>query len=120
MSRRLRLHCTAAVVATVVLAFGLAPASAEGVYATGAEWTKSSQGEKLAYLLGISNLMSADYELQRKNGAAGGSAIPKLYAGTSDFTIEQTAAAIDAYFAQNPDMLGDSVLDAIWITLVER
>ena len=110
----------AAVVCTLGVAITSAPARADGVYATGVEWKASTENEKLAYVLGISNLMSADFVLQQKGGRAGGSAITEMFTATSDVSVEQAVAAIDAWYAENPDETDDTVLDVIWMTLVER
>ena len=103
------------------LAFGMpTPAAADGQYATGDDWIRSSPVEKYSYILGVSNLMSADYQLQIKNGQASGSAIPELFKAVENVTIEQAVEAIDAYLAENPEVRGSSVLDVIWLALVER
>ncbi len=96
------------------------PLSADGQYVTGKEWTESKKSEKLSYLMGISNLMSADYMLQKKSGRAGGSAIPELYRETANISIEQAMDMIDAWYAANPDEMNETVLDVIWVTIVER
>ncbi len=97
-----------------------APVSADGQYVTGKEWTASKKSEKLSYLMGISNLMSADYMLQKKSGRAGGSAIPELYRETANISIEQAMDMIDAWYAANPEEMNETVLDVIWVTIVER
>ena len=98
-----------------------APAAmADGDFVTGTHWAASKKDEKLAYLLGISNLMSADYALQRKGGKARGSAIPELYEALENVSVEQAAAAIDAWYSANPDRKSEDVLSVIWLTLVEK
>ncbi len=94
--------------------------SADGQYVTGKEWTESKTSEKLSYLMGISNLMSADYMLQKKSGRAGGSAIPELYRETANVSINQAMDMIDAWYAANPEEMNETVLDVIWETIVER
>jgi hypothetical protein len=47
-------------------------------------------------------------------------AIPELFKAVENVTIEQAVEAIDAYLAENPEVRGSSVLDVIWLALVER
>jgi hypothetical protein len=115
-----RLASLAGAVAIATVTLLAPPAIAEGAYVTGVNWKASSKSEKLAYVLGISNLMSADYELQRKGGRARGSAISEMYGATANVSVEKAVATIDAWFAANPDKMDDTVLDVIWMTLVER
>jgi len=109
-----------AVLVVLAALFFSQPAYADGAYATGSDWTASSRDAKLSYLLGISNLMSAEYQVQKKNGRTGGSAIAKMYGALENTSIEQAASSIDGYFEANPDKMNDTVLDVIWLTLVER
>lgn len=100
-----------------------ASASAEGVFATGEDWTDSSREVKVAYIYGIANLMSAEYAIQTRSGGPlpdSRSAIPRLYRGTASTSIDQVIAAVDGWYAANPDELGQDVLSVIWLTLVER
>ena len=110
--------------ASVGLVVGMAlcapAAMADGDFVNGTHWAASKKDEKLAYLLGISNLMSADYLLQSKGGKARGSAIPRLYEALANVSVEQAAAAIDAWYSANPDRQNEDVLDVIWLTLVEK
>ena len=112
------------IVASVGFVVGIAlcaPAAlADGDFVNGTHWAASKKDEKLAYLLGISNLMSADYLLQNKGGKARGSAIPELYEALESVSVEQAADAIDAWYSANPDRKNQSVLDVIWLTYVEK
>jgi len=111
-------------VASVGLAVGMAlfapAAMAAGEFVNGEHWAASNKDEKLAYLLGISNLMSADHALQSKGGKARGSAIPELYEALAGVSVEQAAAAIDGWYSANPDRKSEDVLSVIWLTLVEK
>ncbi len=117
--KHLKWTCIALFFVFAVIAIST-PVSADGQYVTGKEWTESKKSEKLSYLMGISNLMSADYMLQKKSGRAGGSAIPELYRETANISIEQAMDLIDAWYAANPDEMNETVLDVIWVTIVER
>jgi hypothetical protein len=112
------------IAASAALAVGMAlsapAAMADGDFVNGTHWAASKKDEKLAYLLGISNLMSADYALQRRGGNARGSAIPELYEALESVSVEQAAAAIDAWYSANPDRKSEDVLSVIWLALVEK
>ena len=113
-------QCCGALLIALAALFSSQPSYSDGAYATGADWTASSQDVKLAYLLGISNLMSAEYQVQRRNGRTGGSAVAEMYGALENVSIDQAVTAIDGYFEANPDKLDDTVLDVVWLTLVER
>jgi hypothetical protein len=92
-------------------------------YITGTEWQAARGSEKLSYLLGIADLMSAEYAFQRKDGRAEpdrDSAIGRLQAGFTGVSIRDAAARVDAFYRNNPDQIDQTVLEALWITLVEN
>lgn len=113
------------------LALGLAltsaaPAAADTAggrtYITGTEWQRSAERSKLAYVLGIADLMSAEYAFQsaRSGLSNSRSAIGRLHAGFSDVSVTDAVAGIDAFYTENPDKLDQTVIEALWIILVKE
>lgn len=116
----------AAMLLAIAMAFtpmAMAQDSGGTGYITGTQWQKAKRASKLSYLIGIADLMSAEYTFQKKKGGPLSdrrSAVPRLYRGFSGVTIEQAMAGVDAFYRDNPDEIGQTVIEALWITLVEK
>jgi hypothetical protein len=87
----------------------------------GKVWGKSAPVLKRSYLIGVANILSAEYAFQKQNGFPdeGKSSIRDAYENIDDITLDQSVARIDAWYAKNPDKLETTVLDVIWIDMVE-
>lgn len=100
-----------------------APAAADGdvPFVDGEMWLSSTKSAKRAYLIGISNLLSAEYAFQQKFGPPpdNQTAIQRLYEEIDDETLDGTVARIDAWYKSNPDEKSEAVLGVIWIDMVE-
>ena len=98
-------------------------AMANSSYVTGVEWRASSENEKLAYVMGIANTINAERAVQVESArppTSQQSAIPQTYEGLSRETLNGVVDAVDEYFSENPDAVGDTILDVLWLIYVEE
>ena len=89
-------------------------------FVDGTDWKKSAPILKRAYLIGVSNLMSAEYAFQQTFGPPPDlqTTIQRLYEEIDDVTLDGAIARIDKWYAENPDQLDMTVLEVIWIDMV--
>ena len=93
--------------------FAAAATAEEDVpFVDGKLWLASVPGEKQAYLIGISNLMSAEYAFQKEMGPPpdGQTTIQRLYEEIDDVTLDEAVERIDAWYARNPGKKDMTVL----------
>lgn len=103
--------------------FSTSAAIADSSYVTGSTWQQSTENEKLAYVMGIANVVNAEHAVQVESAQPptnNNSAVPEMYAALGGATLEGIVSEIDAYFGANPDQVGDTVLDVIWLIYVEE
>jgi hypothetical protein len=109
-------------VAVVAAALGLAsPAAAEDVpFVDGTMWKKSAPILKRTYLVGFSNLLSAEYAYQKEFGPPPDrqTAIQRLYEEIDDVTLDGVIAKIDAWYGANPEQMDTTVVEVIWLQMV--
>ena len=101
----------------LILILGMAlPALAEDYeipVVTGVQWTKSSLGERKAFLLGAATIIELDQEVQGKTPASN-SSIDTWARGLSHFTFDQMVAGLDKWYAAHPDKLDSPVVEVLW------
>ncbi len=88
----------------------------------GEVWMVSSESEKEAYLVGVGNLMTVEYVVQQEaenSPTTDQTAIPDLWQGISEQSINGLVKAVDDWYKANPDSLDRPVLVVIWRTFVE-
>jgi len=111
---------TLLVAAIAILATG--PAASDDVpFVDGEMWKATATPLKRAYLIGIANFLSAEYAFQQKNGfpPSSQSSVQNAYEGIDDMTLDQSIERIDAWFAKNPGKQDTTVLEVIWLDMVE-
>ena len=100
-----------------------APATAADVpVVTGTEWTAASQDQKLAFLVGIANIVAVEYHLTKDDPTPDpDSMIVTIVerANASDLTLTEIAAAVDAYYAAHADRMSESVIEVLWLEIVD-
>ena len=109
------------VTAAALLAFA-APASAEDLpFVDGHMWVKTAKPLKRAYLIGIGNLINAEYAYQKEMGPPSdrSTSIQRAYEGIDDMTLDECVARIDAWYERNADKRDTTVLEVIWLDMVE-
>lgn len=112
--------CLVAIFAVAIVAFS-APAFAEDVpYIDGKLWKDSAPILKRTYLVGISNLMSAEYAYQKEYGPPPDdqTVIRRLYEEIDDLTLDGVVDRIDAWYTAHPDKQATTVLEVIWLDMV--
>jgi len=83
----------------------------------GEVWVASSQAEKRAYLLGMSNLMTA---AMAAGGTPASSPVARLHRATQRTTLDQAIARLDRWYGSNPDRRNEEVVDVLWLIFVRR
>ena len=91
---------------------------------TGEQWEDSSPAVKRAYLIGISNLMDAEYAFQMRFAKPKPSSkqtlIQRMYGAADGNTIDASVAAVDAWYAKNADKKNKAILDVLWLIYVKK
>ena len=85
---------------------------------TGENWNKSSPQEREAFLVGAATIMELEQEVQGTPPPPK-STIDTWCKGLSHFTFDQMAAAIDKWYADNPDKLSRPVVEVMWYELAK-
>ncbi|WP_322029117.1 hypothetical protein [Paraburkholderia sp. J76] len=84
---------------------------------TGQQWMASSEAEKKAYLVGISNLL--DVERAYAGGAANKEDIaPRFGRGMQGQTLDSVRQSLDNYYASNPTLIQHPVIETLWFQVV--
>ncbi len=128
----MKLQIRAALAATcIAMAVMAAPTrAAEIPMVSGEQWTKSTDAEKKAYLLGMANIIQVDNALQAANAPKTApkhppknapkeaqSFLPRLSKGMEGQTLDGVRQNLDSWYAANPDRLKRPVLDIIWFEM---
>jgi hypothetical protein len=110
-------------VVVLAMSHGVALAQADDAPLTeGNLWNESSHVEKIAYLAGASDFLEVEYVVQQQSGSPPTdeqSAVREWWDSLEDETLNNLIAAIDAYYADNPDQLSVPVMVVIWNSFVE-
>jgi hypothetical protein len=87
-------------------------------------WQTQSEIVKQAYLVGINNLIDAEYAYQKKFASPKPSSkqtlIQRMYESGDGETIDSVVEAVDAWYAAHPKELKKAVLDVLWLTYVKK
>ena len=105
-------------IATMSL-FASATRADEVALVTGVHWTKSTDDQKKAYLIGIANLAQVEmaYEDKTPNSDAQ-SIIPRMEKGLKGQTIDSVREGLNKWYASNPEKLDRPVIETIWFEMV--
>ena len=104
--------------AVAALAGGVAQAQ-EIPLITGEHWTKSTEQNKKAYLVGMTNMLQVEVAYQA--GATPPDAqtvVPRFAKGLKGHTLDGAIAKLDAWYAKNPGRMQQTVVETIWYELV--
>ena len=93
------------------------PAKQEWVFATGEHWSKATDTEKRAYVLGILNMAMVEYQLSGPSPKHR-TTVPRLVKALDGMTVSQLAEKVNAYYQANPDQQQRAVFEVIWFELV--
>ena len=121
MMHRLRVLYTCGVW-LLVLAWGswdvVAAAEPEAQFLTGEVWQTMLPDAKVAYILGIGNLVDFEYATAETPPQARDSFLPWLVKGLSGKSVNEVIGKVDTYYKEHPDQLKHPVVEAIVRTLV--
>jgi hypothetical protein len=91
-------------------------------FVDGEMWEESSRLEKVSYIVGLSNLLDAEFAFQQKSGSpptADQSIIKTMWENIDDLSIDDAIHRIDQWYENNPDDMPTVVIDVIWVDMVE-
>lgn len=85
---------------------------------TGEHWTKSTVQERKAFLIGAATIIELEQEVQ------GATPPPKTTIdvwckGLSAYNFDEMLAAIDRWYAANPDKVARPVVEVMWYELAK-
>jgi len=95
-------------------------AYAEGIaQVTGVEWTKSSEAQKKAYLVGVANIAEIEMAYRGTNQVANDeSMLPRMQQGLKGQTLDSVREGLNKWYAANPGRLDQPVIQTIWDVMV--
>ncbi len=106
---------TSLIMAGLLLASVGLVARSEVYLPDGNDWETSSQGEQVAYLLGVSNTLSIGYVSDEKRVPGNQDTFThRAVQGLEGTTVAQAVEVIDAWYKNNPDQLDKPVLRVLW------
>jgi hypothetical protein len=104
--------------AAVALSAGLAQAQ-EIPLITGEHWTKSTEQNKKAYLVGMTNMLQVEVAYQAGTTPPDAqTVVPRFARGLKGQTLDGAIAKLDAWYAKNPGRLQQPVIETIWYEIV--
>lgn len=84
----------------------------------GKVWLHSSNSDKRAFLLGVSNAVVLEYHLRTKRGEEPSRFVKGWVAAFKDSRWSEMVGKVDAYYASNPTKLHRNVLDVVWHEMI--
>ena len=89
---------------------------------TGVEWVASTQAEKASYIIGVSNMMSVEYAWQEHLNDPPTweqTLVQDMWDALEHVTLNGAIAVVDEFYKNNEDQMYQSVLNVLWVELVE-
>ena len=88
--------------------------------ADGNDWSKSTDSERRAYLVGISNMISVGnaYDTKKVPGEDR-TFMRKSYRGLSHTTIPEAMQRVNEWYRENPGRMDVPVLSVLWMDIVK-
>ena len=95
-------------------------ASAQAPLGSGHDWIASSEEARVAYILGISNLVTALYAHDEKTAPEAQDTFSHQAAkGFQGTTVMEAVNRVDAWYRANPTQLDTPVLRVLWVDIVK-
>ncbi|MGE5152027.1 MAG: hypothetical protein ACM3II_18070 [Rhodospirillaceae bacterium] len=86
---------------------------------TGEHWTRSSDEQKKAYLIGIANIVQLDLAYAGTTPPSDEQSIlPRLAKGLKGQTLDTVREGLNKWYAANPQRLQRPVVETIWFEMV--
>lgn len=109
----------------MLMVIATSAAFSSGAYAdgiaqvTGVHWTKSSEAQKKAYLIGVANIAEVEMAYHGTNHPGDDQSIlPRLQRGLKGQTLDTVRERLDKWYADNPGSLDRPVIQTIWDEMV--
>ena len=84
---------------------------------TGQQWMQSTDEQKKAYLVGISNVI--DIERAYAGNMANSNDIAQRFGkGMQGQTLDSVRQGLDSYYAANPTMIQHPVIETLWFQMI--
>ncbi|MBB5414463.1 hypothetical protein [Paraburkholderia atlantica] len=84
---------------------------------TGQQWMQSTDEQKKAYLVGISNVI--DIERAYAGNTTNSNDIAQRFGkGMQGQTLDSVRQGLDSYYAANPTMIQHPVIETLWFQMV--
>ncbi|MGK9234389.1 hypothetical protein KXS07_22785 [Inquilinus limosus] len=80
---------------------------------TGEHWTKASDSEKKAFLVGAANVISVEYELRKEDRRHRPGMVDALVTKLQPMSLSDISKGIDDYYTAHPDQLSRAVVEVI-------
>jgi hypothetical protein len=88
--------------------------------ADGHSWKNSTEKERVAYLVGLSEVITVGEQYDRKKVPDNSRTFMRqAYKGLNHASITQAESAVDDWYKANPDKLDKPVIVVLWITLAK-
>ncbi|WP_243367190.1 hypothetical protein [Fundidesulfovibrio soli] len=82
---------------------------------TGEHWINATDGERLAFIAGLTTMVELEKEVQGDNlPPVQKSLIPSWVRGLSRYTLKEIVAAMDKAFAKKPELKSKPVVEVLW------
>jgi hypothetical protein len=86
---------------------------------TGVHWTKSTEEQKKAYLIGIANIAQIELAYAGTNALSDDQSIlPRMARGLKGQTLDSVREGLNQWYAANPGRLDRPVIETIWYEMV--
>ena len=112
----IRLLMSLAIATTAAFSSGIR--ADEIAQVTGVHWTKSSEDQKKAYLIGIANISQIELAYQGTNLSDDQSILPRMVRGLKGQTLDSVREGLNKWYAANPGRLDRPVIETIWYEMV--
>ena len=104
---------------TASAAFSSGARADEIAQVTGVHWTKSTEDQKKAYLIGVANIAQIELAYQGTNQLSDDQSIlPRLARGMKGQTLDSVREGLNKWYAANPTRLDRPVIETIWYEMV--
>lgn len=114
-----RLSLKPFILCAIISLIALPGRAADVPLVTGKQWTQASEEEKRAFLVGVANIVSVEYEVRRDDRRTRPSVIHMLITGLQPMTLTDISKAIDSYYAAHPDQASRAVIEIMVTDIAE-
>ena len=119
VSLKSRLRATLVAACAVAALAGGAAQAQEIPLVTGEHWAKSTEQNKKAYLVGLTNMLQVEVAYQAGTTLPDSqTVVPRFAKGLKGHTLDGAIAKVDAWYAKNPGRMQQTVVETIWYELV--